>query len=123
MFVGYHLQGRGLPVIAGAILLVLLVAGCEGLGWPFGPRPLESAEAQEARPEAELLAVLRHVRFGVMAEGFLRETDTTATAALLKALMDGVELLSALEYPLDRNALLATGLEVLLRGLAKPIEG
>ena len=56
-------------------------------------------------------------------EGFLRETDTTATAALLKALMDGVELLSALEYPLDRNALLATGLEVLLRGLAKPIEG
>ena len=27
-----------------------------------------------ARPEAELLAVLRHVRFAVMAEGFLRET-------------------------------------------------
>ena len=27
-----------------------------------------------ARPEAELLAVLRHVRFAVMAEGFLRES-------------------------------------------------
>merc|ERR1719213_841300 len=27
-----------------------------------------------ARPEAELLAVLRHVRFAAMAEGFLRET-------------------------------------------------
>ena len=27
-----------------------------------------------ARPEAELLAVMRHVRFAVMAEGFLRET-------------------------------------------------
>jgi AcrR family transcriptional regulator len=53
-----------------------------------------------------------------VAEGVLRPVDPKATAALLKSLLDGVELLSALEYPIDSGTLLGSGLEIVLRGLA-----
>lgn len=53
-------------------------------------------------------------------EGVLREIDTLSTAALLKSLLDGVELLNALEYPVDHPKFLATSLDIVLRGLAIP---
>lgn len=52
-------------------------------------------------------------------EGVIREVDPLATAALLKALLDGVELLSALEYPIDKGKLLTTGLDVVMSGIVK----
>jgi len=54
-------------------------------------------------------------------EGVVREVDARSAAALLKALVDGVEGLSALAYPIDMSQLLSTGLEFVMRGLlAKP---
>lgn len=56
-----------------------------------------------------------------VAEGMLRETNTTAVAALLKALLDGVEGLTALGYEeLPGPMLLAAGLDLVMHGLAKP---
>jgi len=54
-----------------------------------------------------------------IAEGVVREVDAQATAALLKALIDGVELLTALEYPTNSGQLLGVGLDVVLNGLLK----
>jgi len=54
-----------------------------------------------------------------IAEGVLREVNARAAAALLKSLLDGVELLTALEYPLESAELLATGLEIVMNGLVK----
>jgi len=51
-------------------------------------------------------------------EGHLRAVDARSAAALLKALVDGVEGLSALAYPIDMGQLLSTGLEFVLRGLS-----
>jgi N-acetylneuraminic acid mutarotase len=75
----------------GAEVLVLvqedrLVAKSEEAVFQWCVRWWEAAE----RPEAELLAVMRHVRFGAMAEGFLRET-VNAWPALRS--MEGKEML------------------------------
>ncbi len=52
-----------------------------------------------------------------VAEGLLRQVEPRAAAALLKALVDGVEGLSALAYPIDMGQLLTTGLDFVMRGL------
>ncbi|MFO0725467.1 MAG: TetR/AcrR family transcriptional regulator [Myxococcota bacterium] len=52
-------------------------------------------------------------------EGFLRDTDARTAATLLKALVDGVEALAALSYPVDMGQLLAQGLQMIMGGLAK----
>lgn len=52
-------------------------------------------------------------------EGVLREMDTESVAALLKALIDGVEALHALQYPMDTQRLLSAGLGLVLGGLVK----
>ncbi|MGF1508796.1 MAG: TetR/AcrR family transcriptional regulator [Myxococcota bacterium] len=53
-------------------------------------------------------------------EGVLRDVNARVVAAMLKALLDGLEGLYALEYPLEVSEFLATGLDLLLRGLAAP---
>lgn len=52
-------------------------------------------------------------------EGMIREIDSQATAALLKALLDGVEGLQALRFPIDMGRFLNVGMELLLGGLLK----
>lgn len=54
-----------------------------------------------------------------VAEGVLRSTDSQVVAAILKALLDGVEGLLAIRYPLDVSRLLGVGMELVLAGLAK----
>lgn len=54
-----------------------------------------------------------------MAEGMVREVDSQVTAAILKALLDGVEGLQALRYPIDMGRFLNVGMELLLGGLLK----
>lgn len=51
-------------------------------------------------------------------DGALRPMDTTAVAAILKALLDGLQGLMALEYPMALERYLSTGLELVLRGVA-----
>jgi AcrR family transcriptional regulator len=51
-------------------------------------------------------------------EGVLRPLDTQVVAAMLKALLDGVEGLNALRYPLDATKFLGTGLDLVMRGMA-----
>ena len=52
-------------------------------------------------------------------EGMLRPVDTEVVAAMLKALLDGVEGLHALRYPIEMNRYLSAAIELLLTGLAK----
>lgn len=52
-------------------------------------------------------------------EGTLRDVDTVAVAAILKALLDGLEGLHALKYPMEVSRFLGTGLQLVLRGLEK----
>lgn len=53
-----------------------------------------------------------------VAEGMLRPTNTQAVAAILKGLLDGIEGLNALGYSLEAPVMLATGLDLVLNGLA-----
>ncbi len=52
-----------------------------------------------------------------IAEGMLRQVDSRSIAALLKALLDGVEGLQAIRYPFDMNQLLAASMDLVLGGL------
>ncbi|MCA9549598.1 MAG: TetR/AcrR family transcriptional regulator [Myxococcales bacterium] len=52
-----------------------------------------------------------------VAEGMLRATDSRTVAALLKALLDGVEGLKALGYTLDGAQLVAGGMDLVINGL------
>jgi AcrR family transcriptional regulator len=52
-------------------------------------------------------------------EGVLRPVDARAVGALLKALIDGIEGLQALQYPIEIEKLLGVGLELVLGGLVK----
>lgn len=53
-------------------------------------------------------------------EGVLREDiDSVAVSAILKSVLDGVELLSALDYPLESQVLMATSIDLVLNGLKK----
>jgi AcrR family transcriptional regulator len=52
-------------------------------------------------------------------EGMLRPVDARAVAMLLKALLDGVEGLHAMQYPIEIDKLLGVGLELVLGGLVK----
>ena len=54
-----------------------------------------------------------------IAEGFLRPVDTKVVAALLKALVDGVEGLHALNYPLEVQGYLTGIVDLIGNGLAK----
>ena len=54
-----------------------------------------------------------------IAEGMLRPVDAQAIGAVLKALLDGVEGLNALRYPMDVQKFLAAGLDLVLNGLLK----
>ena len=54
-----------------------------------------------------------------VAEGMMKPVDSKAIAALLKALLDGVEGLQAIRFPFDKNQLLAAGMELVLGGLAR----
>lgn len=53
-------------------------------------------------------------------EGFLRKVDSRATAALLKAILDGVEGLTALGFPLSAGEYLETGMKLVMDGLRAP---
>ncbi|MBK8010370.1 MAG: TetR/AcrR family transcriptional regulator [Deltaproteobacteria bacterium] len=54
-------------------------------------------------------------------EGVFRPVDTAVVAAILKALVDGVEGLQALNYPMDLPRYLAAGMSVIMNGLvARP---
>ncbi|MEM1025453.1 MAG: TetR/AcrR family transcriptional regulator [Myxococcota bacterium] len=51
--------------------------------------------------------------------GIVRDrVDTLVVAAMLKALLDGLEGLKALEYPMDVSQFLTTGIELVMRGMA-----
>ena len=54
-----------------------------------------------------------------VSEGMLRDTDTRAVAALLKALLDGVEGLKALGYTMDGGQLVVAGLDLVINGLIR----
>ncbi len=54
-----------------------------------------------------------------VAEGFLRPVDTKAVGAILKALLDGLEGLNALKYPMEVSRFLSTGLTLVLQGLVQ----
>jgi len=52
--------------------------------------------------------------------GIVREdVDTQVVAAMLKALLDGLEGLKALDYPMDVSRFLTTGIELVMRGMAR----
>ena len=52
-------------------------------------------------------------------EGVVRSVDTKVVAAILKALLDGMEGLTALEYPIDVQRFMGVGLELVMGGLVK----
>jgi AcrR family transcriptional regulator len=52
-------------------------------------------------------------------EGFLKPVDSKVVAAILKALLDGVEALQALNYPIDHDRYLGVGMELVMGGLVK----
>ncbi|MCK6550813.1 TetR/AcrR family transcriptional regulator [Myxococcota bacterium] len=52
-------------------------------------------------------------------EGVLRPVDSRAIAAMLKALLDGIEGLQALHFQFDLTQYLQVGLDLLLNGLVK----
>jgi TetR/AcrR family transcriptional regulator, repressor for uid operon len=52
-------------------------------------------------------------------EGFLRPVDSKIVASLLKALLDGIEGLQAIRYPMDLSRFLGVGMELVLGGLVK----
>lgn len=52
-----------------------------------------------------------------VAESVLRPVDSKVVAALLKALLDGVEGLQALRYPMELPQFVAAGMELVLNGL------
>ena len=52
-------------------------------------------------------------------EGVLRPVDSKVAAAILKAMLDGVEALQALNYPIDFDRYLGVGMELVLGGLVK----
>ena len=54
-----------------------------------------------------------------IAAGMLRPVDAQTLGAVLKALLDGVEGLTALKYPMDAQPFLAAGLDLVLNGLLK----
>jgi AcrR family transcriptional regulator len=54
-----------------------------------------------------------------VAEGMLRATDTRSVAALLKALLDGVEGLKALGYVMDGGQLVGAGMDLVINGLLR----
>lgn len=51
--------------------------------------------------------------------GMIRPVNARTLGAVLKALLDGVEGLNALRYPMDPQEFLATGLDMVLNGLLK----
>lgn len=54
-----------------------------------------------------------------IAAGIVRPVDSKTLGAVLKALVDGVEGLNALRYPMDAQQFLAAGLDLVLHGLLK----
>lgn len=54
-----------------------------------------------------------------VAEGVLRPVDSQVVAAILKALLDGVEGLTALRFPMEIARYLAAGMDILMGGLMK----
>jgi AcrR family transcriptional regulator len=54
-----------------------------------------------------------------VAEGMLKPVDSKAVAALLKALIDGVEGLQAIRYPIDMNQFVGVGMDLVLGGLGR----
>ncbi len=52
-------------------------------------------------------------------EGVVRPVDKQVVAAILKALLDGLEGLTALDYPIDVQRFMGVGLELVMGGLVK----
>lgn len=52
-------------------------------------------------------------------EGVVRPVDKQVVAAILKALLDGLEGLTALNYPIDVQRFMGVGLELVMGGLVK----
>jgi len=63
-------------------------------------------------------AVARLIDQGIE-RGALKPVDSQVVAAILKALLDGVEALRALDYPIDFDRYLGVGMELVMGGLVK----
>ncbi len=84
----------------------------------MGLRDAQIAERLLQIQKAYIDEISKLIDQGV-SEKVLRETDATAVAAILKALLDGTELLQALNYPIDHTRFLTTALDILMNGLAR----
>src|SRR5262249_19233028 len=82
----------------------------------MGLRDEELASRLLAMQNAFITEIARLLDQGV-SEGMLRPVDTRAVAALLKALLDGVEGLQALRFPMDLQQYVGVGMEFILGGL------
>lgn len=87
----------------------------------MGLRDAELAKKLLAMQTAFIGEAEKLIQQGIR-EGVVREVDARAVGALLKALLDGVEGLNALQYPFEVPQLLATGIDLLLHGLARRAE-
>ena len=67
---------------------------------------------------AYIVEIAKLIDQGV-AEGVLRPVDSQVVAAILKALLDGVEGLTALRFPMEISRYLAVGMDILLGGLMR----
>lgn len=54
-----------------------------------------------------------------IAEGVLRPVDSLVVGAILKALLDGIEGLHALDFPMEVERYLGAGLELVMGGLVR----
>ena len=63
-------------------------------------------------------AVAKLIEQGVE-KSVLKPVDSKVVAAILKALLDGVEGLRALDYPIDFDRYLGVGMELVMGGLVK----
>ena len=87
----------------------------------MGEMALRDAEVTQKLVQMQTLfiaEVTKLVEQGI-AEGIFRSVDPPAVAALLKALVDGVEGFNALGYPLDAPRYLSASLDLLMEGLRK----
>ncbi|MEL7367393.1 MAG: TetR/AcrR family transcriptional regulator [Myxococcota bacterium] len=90
----------------------------------MGEMALRDAELSQKLAQMQgqfITEVSNLIRQGVE-EGIFRPVDVEVVAALLKALVDGIEGLTALGYPLDAPRYLAGSLDLLMEGLRQRTE-
>lgn len=85
----------------------------------MGMRDEELMQRIRAAHERYVIALSKHIAEGIESGDFRDDVDPQQVAVLLKMIIDGVEQASALGYPLDANALLLSGMKVIMFGLVK----